>query len=156
MLSHFEEFDGYTKRAGAKIQWFLLELYKHDIDHPITARSIKTMTRRTHYEELSREQKMNNIRAKEIIDHPGLAGTEVRTMVNFLRGEGYPIGSRGSGYYWCRSQEDVQVTLDHLDGRLFSIQRARDGMAQTDLDKSASNTLHLGLFTKESKTGSMF
>ena len=150
MLSHFEEFDGYTKRAGAKIQWFLLELYKHDIDHPITARSIKTMTRETKMD-WEAEPK-----PKEILISAGLAGTEVRAMVNFLRGEGYPIGSRGSGYYWCRSQEDVQVTLDHLDGRLFSIQRARDGMAQTDLDKSASNTLHLGLFTKESKTGSMF
>ena len=143
MLSHFEEFDGYTKRAGAKIQWFLLEIYKHDIDHPITARSIKTMTTR-----------------RSLIDDklydPGLAGTEVRAMVNFLRGEGYPIGSRGLGYYWCRSQEDVQVTLDHLDGRLFAIQRARDGMAQTDLDKSPSNTLHLGLFTKEAKQGGMF
>lgn len=148
MLSHFEEFDGYTKRAGAKLQWFLLEIYKHDIDHPITARSIKTMTVMTMFD-------TTKTPPKRFIDN-GLAGTEVRAMVNFLRGEGYPIGSRGSGYYWCRSKEDVQVTLDHLDGRLFAIQRARDGMAQTDLDKSPSNTLHLGLFTKEAEQGGIF
>lgn len=147
MLSHFEEFDGYTKRAGAKIQWFLLEIYKHDIDHPITARSIKTMTHQVHHE--------GEFGNRSFRETAGLAGTEVRAMVNFLRGEGYPIGSRGSGYYWARTKEDVQVTLDHLDGRLFSIQRARDGMASTDLDKSPSNTLHLGLFSKESETGKL-
>jgi hypothetical protein len=131
MLKDFEQFDGYTKKAGKFLEFLLLEFYKHDLDHPITSRSIKTMTHRVNREGPYRET-------------TGLSGVEVRAIVHFLREEGYPIGSRGSGYYWCRSEEDKQVTLDHLRQRVRSITRAYNGLEKADLDKSPSNTLHMG------------
>lgn len=141
MLKHFEDFDGYTKKAGKHLEWLLLELYKHDIEHPITSRSIKTMTRRERYETTSPQA---GVEITAPVITTGLSGVEVRACVHFLREEGYPIGSRGNGYYWCRSQADKQVTLDHLQQRINSIIRAHDSLYGCDLDKSPSNTLHMG------------
>lgn len=126
MLKHFEDFDGHTKKAAKWLRWLLMELYNHDIENPVTSRSIKTMT------------------TGPAIGVKGLSGVEVRSMVHFLREEGYPIGSRGGGYYWCRNQADIKVTNDHLDGRINSIMAVRNAMDRVDLDKSPSNVLHMG------------
>ena len=140
MLKHFEEFDGATEKAGKWLEWLLLEIWKHNIKHPVTSRLIKVMTHKKEWV----EQKDG---ATKFVETSGLAGTEVRAMVHFLRSEGYPIGSRGAGYYWIMTEKDRQVTIDHLDGRISSMSRARDGVANADLRKSPTKTLDVSLVT---------
>lgn len=58
----------------------------------------------------------------------GVDGIEIRRLVNVARCNGDPICSNGKGYYIASSKEELQRTIDSLDGRIAVMTNARDGL----------------------------
>lgn len=52
----------------------------------------------------------------------------LRAVVNYLRSDGYPVCSSYKGYWYSESPEDIDKTLNHLEGRISGMQRAITGL----------------------------
>jgi hypothetical protein len=79
---------------------------------------------------------------KALVKVQGLSGPEVRAIVSYLRSvHRYPIGSGGMGYFWIRTIDEKETTMDHLRGRRNAIDAALQGVENCDL--AATVTAHL-------------
>ena len=72
--------------------------------------------------------KANAVKSKVIEARFHCKGAEVRRMVNELRCKGVPICSSNQGYYYATSNEEIQETIAHLEGRIKKIRAAQDGI----------------------------
>ena len=52
----------------------------------------------------------------------------LRAVVNHLRSEGYPVCSSYCGYWYSEKPEDIDKTLNHLEGRISGMMRAITGL----------------------------
>lgn len=55
----------------------------------------------------------------------------VRALVNKLRSDGFPICSDEKGYWYSEEPADIRATLDSLDSRMASMNRAFFGLLGT-------------------------
>lgn len=71
--------------------------------------------------------------ASEIQASIGVHPAKLREVVNTLRCEGYPIASGQRGYFYARSYRELRDTLDHMQGRVASINEAIVGLERAFL-----------------------
>ena len=72
--------------------------------------------------------KANAVKSKVIEARFHCKGSGVRRMVNELRCKGVPICSSSKGYFYATSNEEIQETIAHLEGRIKKIRAAQDGI----------------------------
>lgn len=108
-LTTFENVDGLTKKAVDRIDEFLERIERVGKDTPVKSRII--------------ENRMD------------LRGVEVRAIVNFLRKKGYPIGSSSKGYWFAKSKDEIEETLQHLHQRKSAIQSVINGLESSNYFK---------------------
>lgn len=60
----------------------------------------------------------------------GISGAEVRRLVNAARSGGDPICSSGRGYYIAADRNEVQQTIDSLQGRIAGMSSAVLGLTE--------------------------
>lgn len=65
-----------------------------------------------------------------IADAFGISGAEVRRLVNAARTNGDPICSSGRGYYIASDRDEVQQTIDSLQGRIAGMSSAVFGLTE--------------------------
>ena len=53
-----------------------------------------------------------------------IRGPDLRRLINSLRGEGIPICSSDSGYYYAETEEELQGTIRQLRSRIKKIAHA--------------------------------
>ena len=91
--------------------------------------------------------KANAVKSKVIEARFHCKGAEVRRMVNELRCKGVPICSSNQGYYYATSNEEIQETIAHLEGRIKKIRAAQDGIKKLLKRKVKSNEQETRIFT---------
>lgn len=64
----------------------------------------------THYEE------SKAVKSGAICELFNLKKENLRAVVNHLRSEGYPVCSSYRGYWYSEKSEDIDKTLNHLEG----------------------------------------
>jgi len=116
-LTSFENIQGIgvlSKNAKSRIDFVRLEIQCHGtMEHGVTAEMIRRKT--------------------DTLHRRGLSGPEVRSIVHFLRQEGYPIGSSGNGYYWAFRPKDLDPTIEHLKQRINAIQNALNAVRKAKM-----------------------
>ena len=60
-----------------------------------------------------------------------IRGPDLRRIINSLRGQGIPICSTQSGYYFAATKEELEHTVRQLRSRICSIAHAGRGLART-------------------------
>ena len=58
----------------------------------------------------------------------GVNDATVRAIVSEARVRGAPIGSNQDGYFLAWTEDELESTFAHLDGRMIRISRAKSGM----------------------------
>lgn len=58
-------------------------------------------------------------------------GVMLRGIVHEWRAKGYPICSDNSGYYYAKTQEELEITIKQLTSRAKKISEAVDGLMLT-------------------------
>lgn len=82
----------------------------------------------TRYIDAHSDGKRKPICGSQIASAFGISGIAVRRMVNEARCNGDPICSGGRGYYIASNSEEVQQTIDSLDGRIAVMRNAKEGL----------------------------
>ena len=59
-----------------------------------------------------------------------IRGPDLRRIINRLRGEGIPICSSDSGYYYASTEEELQRTIRQLRSRIKKIAHAERGLTK--------------------------
>ena len=59
-----------------------------------------------------------------------IRGPDLRLIINRLRGEGIPICSSDSGYYYASTEEELQRTIRQLRSRIKKIAHAERGLTK--------------------------
>jgi len=112
--------DNWSQKDLRVMEWVLIELFAHrTMDKPITAKEIVKRKCKWHWSAISEGIK--------IFDY-NITDVKVRAMVHALRHLGYPIGSKGNGYYWMHDANDVNVTLSHIEQRINSMNELKDDL----------------------------
>lgn len=63
-----------------------------------------------------------------------LRGSELRKEINAMRGNGIPICSFRSGYYYAETAEELRRTTRQLQSRIKKIARAERGLRKALVD----------------------
>ena len=66
-------------------------------------------------------KKRGPLKSFEIEEELGVTGAEVRRMVQNARRSCEPVCSNGKGYFYGRTVEDIQPTIQHLKERRNSL-----------------------------------
>ncbi len=80
------------------------------------------------YLKLYHTGKENAVYSKELEQRFSMGGRSIRRVINQLRQDGNPICSNCRGYYFARSQEDVNKTVKWLNGLVTGVSNARTGL----------------------------
>lgn len=59
-----------------------------------------------------------------------IRGPDLRRAINRLRGDGVPICSFDSGYYYAKTEEELQRTIRQLRSRIKKIAHAERGLTK--------------------------
>lgn len=59
-----------------------------------------------------------------------IRGPDLRRIINRLRGDGVPICSSDSGYYYASTEEELQRTIRQLRSRIKKIAHAERGLTK--------------------------
>lgn len=59
-----------------------------------------------------------------------IRGPDLRRIINRLRGDGIPICSSDSGYYYAATEEELQRTIRQLRSRIRKIAHAERGLTK--------------------------
>tara|TARA_R100001244_G_scaffold82073_2_gene63850 strand:+ start:64 stop:447 length:384 start_codon:yes stop_codon:yes gene_type:complete len=85
------------------------------------------------------------VKSYKIEEHFEIKGPAVRCIVHYLRKSEHPIGSDSRGYYYCKSEEELEVTIDHMRQREGSIREARIGLEHAFSGLSGNSSVQLSL-----------
>ena len=55
-------------------------------------------------------------------------GRSVRRLISSLRQDGYPICSSSKGYYYAKTQEEINKTVSRLNELVTGVSNARTGL----------------------------
>ena len=59
-----------------------------------------------------------------------IRGPDLRRLINSLRGDGVPICSSASGYYYAGTEEELRRTIRQLRSRIKKIAHAERGLTK--------------------------
>ena len=59
-----------------------------------------------------------------------IRGPDLRRLINSLRGDGVPICSSASGYYYAGTEEELRRTIRQLRSRIKKIAHAERGLSK--------------------------
>ena len=59
-----------------------------------------------------------------------IRGSDLRRIINRLRGDGIPICSFASGYYYAETEQELQRTIRQLRSRIKKIAHAERGLTK--------------------------
>lgn len=82
----------------------------------------------THYIHAHSDGKQCPICGSQIANAFGVSDVAVRHMINEARCNGDPICSGRRGYYIASSQDEIQKTIDSLEGRIAVMRNAKEGL----------------------------
>lgn len=85
--------------------------------------------------------KENAVLSSALENEFGVCGQAIRSAVNDLRADGYPVCSYRFGYYWSDKEEDIKSTISMLNHRCYKMIRAAKGMEKI-LKSSNESNLH--------------
>lgn len=74
-----------------------------------------------------------------------IRGPDLRRLINSLRGEGIPICSSDSGYYYAETEEELQGTIRQLRSRIKKIAHAERGLSKALEQFTDSGQISLSL-----------
>ena len=66
--------------------------------------------------------------SKELERLFSLNGRTIRRIISSLRQDGNPICSNGKGYYFARTQDEINETVSRLNGLVTGVSNARTGL----------------------------
>ena len=66
--------------------------------------------------------------SKELERLFSLNGRTIRRIISSLRQDGNPICSSGKGYYFARTQDEINETVSRLNGLVTGVSNARTGL----------------------------
>ncbi len=85
--------------------------------------------------EISHCTKASKLTGKQIANKIGLKerksgkeGADMRSVINALRGKGFPICADGEGYFWPQTSQELSQFVSSLQGRIDKQQLACDGL----------------------------
>ena len=113
----------------------------------LTSYEIKGMTKRALVNKyrvkslLEYTHKDKPILSKVLEKNYGLNGTEIRAIIHELRMEGCPIASGGTGYYWAKSYDEIEPTIEHITQRIASLSMIKKALET--ISKGFSNQRNL-------------
>jgi len=55
-------------------------------------------------------------------------GQYIREIIHYLRSHANPICANSNGYFWAKTPDELQESIDSLKGRARSILQARQGL----------------------------
>ena len=65
-----------------------------------------------------------------------LSGRDIRTVVNYLRINKYPIGSEGDGYFWANNHDELEHTENHIRTRIGKMAAALEGLEKAFIENA--------------------
>lgn len=71
------------------------------------------------------------IKSRKLQELFNAKGSEIRESINILRGIGEPICSSYHGYFYAETDAEIRATIEHLEKRIESISRAKQGLEKT-------------------------
>lgn len=71
-------------------------------------------------------------KSRDICKIFNITGVMLRSIVHEWRRQGFPICSDESGYYYARTQEELERTIKQLTSRAKKISEAVDGLRVTN------------------------
>lgn len=74
-----------------------------------------------------------------------IRGPDLRRLINSLRGDGIPICSSDSGYYYAGTEEELQRTIRQLRSRIKKIAHAERGLTKALEQSTDSGQISLPL-----------
>ena len=74
-----------------------------------------------------------------------IRGPDLRRLINSLRGDGIPICSSDSGYYYASTEEELQRTIRQLRSRIKKIAHAERGLTKALEQSTDSGQISLPL-----------
>jgi len=104
MLPGFENIPGLSARAAERAHLFVLLINAHTGEE--------------------------RIKSPEIEKRLELCGSEVRAIVSYLRCQSFPIGSDTNGYFLATKPEEIEQTIEQLEGRAKKIMVCVNGLKQ--------------------------
>ena len=66
--------------------------------------------------------------SSELERHFSLNGRTIRRMISSLRKAGHPICSNCRGYYYAKTQDEVNDTVSHLNELVTGVSNTRTGL----------------------------
>ena len=73
--------------------------------------------------------------SSELERHFGLNGRTIRRMISKLRKAGHPICSNSKGYYYAKSQDEVNDTVSRLNELVTGVSNTRTGLQYARVPK---------------------
>ena len=64
-------------------------------------------------------------------------GRSVRRLISSLRQDGYPICSSCKGYYYAKTQEEINKTVSRLNELVTGVSNARTGLLAARIPEAA-------------------
>lgn len=61
----------------------------------------------------------------------GMSNRKIRTRINSLRAQGYPICSGDDGYYYAATDAELVATIRQLSSRMAQIAKAKHGLEKS-------------------------
>jgi hypothetical protein len=58
----------------------------------------------------------------------GFEGADMRSIINALRKQGYPICADGNGYWWPRQVKELEEYIERFESRVADEQKSIDGL----------------------------
>lgn len=66
--------------------------------------------------------------SKKLESTLSMSGKELRKIINTLRCEGIPIASDQNGYYYAKTESEIEITIQHMRNRIIGISFAIAGL----------------------------
>ena len=81
--------------------------------------------------EILKHDLMSPVKSWRLERRLDIKGIEVRALVHQSRMDGEPIGSGYHGYFYCNTPEDLDSTIEHIQGRFNSLNRILIALRKT-------------------------
>ena len=75
--------------------------------------------------------------SKELERLFSLNGRTIRRLISSLRQDGYPICSSCKGYYYAKTQEEINKTVSRLNELVTGVSNARTGLLAARIPEAA-------------------
>ena len=89
--------------------------------------------------------KENAVHSKELQRVFSVQGSALRYNISLLRRLGYPICSDQNGYYYAKTQKEINSTILRLNSLVTGISNTRTGMLYASVKEPGAVTLNISI-----------